>query len=241
MNSLGRGPARPIHAATLMLLRDAQAGVEVLMTQRPSTTAFAADAFVFPGGKVEPADCAMPSTVWSGLDVETTAVKMDVPPDLALGFHVAAVREAFEEIGILLASKTRNVGDIEQSLREMRTSLHTGSHEWSQQLSEAGLRLDLGSLRWWSWWITPPSLPRRYNTQFFVARCPPRQILTDSREVEEAVWVTPSAALESASKGAWYLMRPTLATLEELHEETSVAGVLRTANDVGPRQRQPRP
>lgn len=241
MNSDAPAAVRPVPAATLMLLRDGHDGLEVLMIRRPSTTAFAADAFVFPGGKVEPADCSMPSISWTGLDLEVTAAEMQLPSDLALGFHVAAVRETFEEVGILLADRTSAARDLRHSLREMRRSLHAGNDDWAQSLERSGLRLDLGALRWWSWWITPPSLPRRYNTRFFAAECPASPVLTDSREVEETAWIKPGAAVQSATRGAWYLMRPTITTLNELAEYSSVTAVLAAADQHHERRSYARP
>jgi 8-oxo-dGTP pyrophosphatase MutT (NUDIX family) len=184
----------------------------------------------------------MPSTSWSGLDLEATADKMQLPADLALGFHVAAVRETFEEVGILLADQGSAARDSGPSLREMRRSLHAGNDDWAESLERTGLRLDLGALRWWSWWITPPSLPRRYNTRFFAAECPASPVLTDSREVEETVWTNPASALRRAARGAWYVMRPTITTLNELTGHHSVSAALNAAeHHHAARRSQPRP
>lgn len=214
------------------------------MVRRPTTTSFAADAFVFPGGKVEPGDRVMPPATWTGLDVGSVAAAMKVSTDLALGFHIAAVRETFEEVGVLLAQPkqgTSNDGGWHTEAAHIRRALQTGTDNWDQLLLEAQLRLDLTSLRWWSWWITPASLPLRYNTLFFVARYPSAQKLSEeSREVEEAVWVSPRSALERASDGSWYLMRPTFTTLEELRDQRSVNAILDSADNEC-RRLHPRP
>jgi 8-oxo-dGTP pyrophosphatase MutT (NUDIX family) len=201
-------PIAPLRdAATVVLLRDAPGVPEVLLLRRHARSGFAAGAWVFPGGVVDPGDRCLDPALWTGLDVDAAAAVTGRPPDIALGLHVAAVRETFEEAGLLLARRPDGTAPPapERTLDLLR---------W---LAAAGAVLDLGLLRPYSRWRTPDQEPRRYDTVFFLARAPQGQVAASDRvETTEARWLTPGAALEAHARGELPLIYPTVVTLEEL-------------------------
>lgn len=176
--------ARP--AATILLLRDGAAGLEVLMVARAREVDFASGALVFPGGRVEPGDATL------------------APAEDPLGaFRVAAIREAWEESGILLAHPP---GPDVPPEGEFLAHLH--AH---------GLRPDHAALTRFAHWITPPHSPKRFDTHFFLAHAPEGQeAIHDGREAVEAVWVRPMDAVAEAQAGIRTLVFPTRLNLLRL-------------------------
>lgn len=213
----------PIESATVMLLRDAPDGLEVLMLERHVESDFAGGALVFPGGKVDDADRRLSPERWTGLDVDAAAAEMAAPPDLALGWHVAAARETFEEAGVLLAQRGGTpvgaadlAGSVVREARE-RVSGRGATWDWAEWLVEHDLVLDLGALAWWSWWVTPPGLHKRYETRFFVAAVPREQTGEhDAVETTSLRWTTPADALAAGRDGAATVIYPTRKNLEVL-------------------------
>lgn len=227
-------------AASVVLLRDprhqGRAGFEVLMVERHVESEFAGGAYVFPGGKVDDLDRDLDDARWSGLDLETASERMRVERDLALGLHVAAVRETFEEAGILLARRRGEMltsADLERdSFTEARSRLSSRDErwDWREWLADEDLVLDLGALGWWSWWVTPQGMPRRYDTRFFVARAPDEQVdVYDQIEITDARWITPGEALEAARENRVRVVYPTRKNLEALIGHTSGDEVLEAA------------
>ena len=231
-------PVTPRDAATVMLLRPAAKGageapgLQVYMLRRRSSMAFAAGAYVFPGGSVDTAD-SDESIAWAGPDVQEWAERLGAPAPLARALVCAAVRETFEESGVLLA------GPAEPGASPVLAS--TGDEEWEADrqallagsLTLAGLlrrrelvlRSDL--LRPWARWITPVTEERRYDTRFFAAALPSGQHARDvGGEADETAWMEPSAALAAAGRHEIALMPPTAVTLGELRACGDVTAAL---------------
>lgn len=214
---------QPTESATVMLLRDGPAGLEVLMLERHVESDFAGGALVFPGGKVDEEDRTLPPARWTGLDLDEAAPVMGAAPELTLGWHVAALRETFEEAGVLLARRggepVTSADLSTPAVREARQRLaaRDAALSLSDWLAEHDLVLDLGALTWWSWWVTPPGLHKRYETRFFVAEAPAGQIgAHDEVETTSMRWTTPSDALAAGRDGSATVIYPTRKNLEVL-------------------------
>lgn len=235
------GP-RPKDAATIMLLREGAAGTpEVFMHRRTSRMAFAPGAFVFPGGSVDASD-ADPRIGWSGTSPEEFGAAFGVPADRARAFVAAAVRETFEECGVLLAGPVKqsapHVGRADDE--RARRALGAGELTLAQFLSDRGLRLDADSLIPWSRWITPEIEPRRYDTFFFVAVVPDGQEadggLRDGVEADAAGWLSPLAALDAARAGTALMLPPTAVCLSELAAAGALPEILAQKRGIRPLQ-----
>lgn len=218
-------PAAPRDAATVMLLRPVPgasgsgAGLEVYMLRRRPTMAFAPGAFVFPGGSVDPRDAEIEFD-WAGPDAAEWGRMIDAPPDLARALVCAAVRETFEESGVLLAGPAADtvVADTRGDDWEAdRRALLERSVSLAGLLRRRGLALRSDLLRAWSRWVTPVTEERRYDTRFFAAALPAGQRARDvSGEADKAGWVAPEEALAGARRGEVVLLPPTAVTLGEL-------------------------
>ncbi len=209
-------------AATVILLRDGTAGIEVFMLRRSTALVFSPGAYVFPGGAVDPSDGeATAAGVCAGRDDTAASTVLGVP-DGGLSFWVAAVRECFEEAGVLLA-----LGPLDgERLRRHRIELNLGHRTLAEICAAERVRLDLGSLHYFAHWLTPLPSPRRYNTRFFVARMPADQRpLHDDGEAVDGMWVRPADAL-SRWTGEYELIRPTRECLRAFTRFTSAADVL---------------
>lgn len=201
----------PRPAATIILLRDGARGLEVLLQRRGAGAAFMAGAHVFPGGVVDPRDREMPPSL-----VDDSAL-----PRLAE--RVAALREAFEEAGILLATRaSRPLDGTDLAAPDaiaLRRRLHDrhDDADWRPWLAEGGLRLGVSSLALANRWVTPEAEPRRFDTWFFRAVCPLGQLAEhDSVEMVSSAWVRPSDALAAAARGEALVVTPTRRNLEDL-------------------------
>jgi 8-oxo-dGTP pyrophosphatase MutT (NUDIX family) len=216
-------------AATLMLIRDGVAGMEVLMLRRHPDSVFAADAWVFPGGAVDPSDGDVPASAILGTTDSDASATIGVPAG-GLAFLVAAVRECFEEAGVLLARHPSGAAlDISSDLDATRFARHrrdllAGRRSLAQVLEAEDLVLDLTDVFYVSHWITPLGPPRRFDTRFFVAAAPPGQTAThDAAETVESVWTTPARALERRASDEIHVVYPTIKNLEVLTRFGSVA------------------
>jgi 8-oxo-dGTP pyrophosphatase MutT (NUDIX family) len=225
---------RPVEArmaATTVLLRDRD-GVEVLMLRRGAGSGFAAKKWVFPGGAVDAADRRPTASVYRFDAVGRRAARLRASTDLLVGWHFAAVRETFEESGILLAAT--GVPDLSASndRRAVRRDLvqgRLGASGFSRWLAASGTVVDLSALVPFRRWVTPRAAPRRFDTLFLLAVAPPDQAAAaDGEETTEARWLRPATALEDAANGKLDLVRPTLRTLEFLAGAGSVAAVFDT-------------
>lgn len=239
----GLVPAVPRDAATVMVLRPAPGqpadAVEVLMLRRPAAMAFAPGAYVFPGGSVDPAD-GDPRIAWSGPDPAEFGERLGCSPGCARALVCAAVRETFEEAGVLLAGKPDGSPVVPGSWwDEDRAALSSGAITFAELLSRHGLVLLAGLLTPWARWITPEAEPRRFDARFFAAALPPGQrAVGHHAEADLTAWVRPEAALGAARAGSMTLLPPTATTLNEFAARGGVAQILgsrRTITPVMPR------
>src|SRR5215831_9348460 len=216
-------PVTPRDAATVMLLRPVQTtpdapGLQVYMLRRQSSMAFAPGAFVFPGGSVDARDAEI-EVGWAGPDALEWGRMIDAPADLARALVCAAVRETFEECGVLLAGPTADtvIADTRGDDWEAdRAALLERSLSLAGLLRRRGLVLRSDLLRPWARWITPVTEERRYDTRFFAAALPAGQRARDvSGEADDAAWVEPAAALAAARRREIVLLPPTAVTLGE--------------------------
>lgn len=219
----------PKDAATVILLRRASGedrGFEVLIVLRSSGNTFVPRSYVFPGGKVEDEDCLQGMEDFCGEFDATRAQDTldDMPlPEKALGIWVAAVREMFEEVGLLFARRgdgsflSFDSDGINRRFLSYRERVHSGELLFAEMLQREGLTLALDRLHYYSHWITPELSPIRYDTRFFIAEAPPDQeAIHDGDELTGHVWLTPEEAIEGYRKQRLHMVVPTIVTLEEL-------------------------
>ncbi|MFK7912784.1 MAG: hypothetical protein AB8B93_02620 [Pseudomonadales bacterium] len=209
-------------AATLVMVRDTEAGLEVYMTERPGGIDFA-DLHVFPGGKVAAAD-----DDWLLESDQRLLGQNGSSADAALGeqqalrYWVAAIRESFEECGVLYARDANGrwlgIGARERArFSEYREALIEQRMTLSELCAATDTVLDASGLLYFSHWLTPEAAPRRFDTRFFLARMLPDQATAEHhREVVSGAWVAPRQALANAQEGQWQLISPTRITLESL-------------------------
>ncbi|HEX5296353.1 MAG TPA: NUDIX hydrolase [Streptosporangiaceae bacterium] len=241
-------PAVPRDAATVILLRQgadagpgAGAGVEAFLLRRTAELEFAPGACVFPGGSVDERD-ADPGIGWAGPAPEDFAAQLDVPPERARSLVCAAIRETFEESGILLAEDGSGLVGDSAALAADRHALLTGTTTLGEVLGRRGLMLRTDLLTPWARWITPEVSPRRFDTWFFAAALPAGQTATaapeghtDPGESESGTWLRPGAALDAAQAGEITLLPPTAVTLRELAAHQDVDGILACRRTITPR------
>ncbi|WP_093944042.1 NUDIX hydrolase [Actinoalloteichus hoggarensis] len=232
-------PARPKDAATVVLLRDGRAGVEVFLLRRVTTMAFAAGMSVFPGGRVDPRDSDV-SVAWAGPAPAWWARRFGCSPELARAVVCAAVRETFEETGVLLAGTDadRVVADTAR-YAEQRAGLESRDRSLAEFLAEERLVLRADLLRPWANWVTPVVEPRRYDTRFLLAALPAGQRADwATSEADLGGWQRPSDALAAWEAGEIALLPPTWFVLAELAECDSVAAAFaaeRTVDRIVPK------
>jgi 8-oxo-dGTP pyrophosphatase MutT (NUDIX family) len=217
-------------AATVILLRNSGEGLQVYLIRRVTSMAFAAGATVFPGGSVDLRDAHLPDRYWSGPAPSEWTGALGADVDLARALVCAAVRETFEESGVVLAGATADavVDDVRADDWEAdRQALLDRSLALTELLERRALVLRADLLRPWAHWITPEIETRRFDTRFFVAALPDGQRTRDvGGEADRVFWMRPADALDAAHRGELSLMPPTLATLNELASYESVAAVL---------------
>ncbi len=232
-------PALP--AATVMLVRDAApSGLEVFMLRRTASATFAAGMYVFPGGRVDPGDGgAAVAAVCTGLDDAAASAALGVEHG-GLAYWVAAVRECFEEAGVLLA-RSRDGGPVRPEDSERR-AVHSGELSMAEVCRRHDLVLDLSGMRYVAHWVTPVGESRRFDTRFFLAAAPPGQDgVHDDAELVDSRWVRPADALAQCEAGDLLMMPPTIANVRTLAESDDVASALAAADAAGPPVRiQPR-
>jgi 8-oxo-dGTP pyrophosphatase MutT (NUDIX family) len=218
--------ARP--AATIMLLRDGPDGIEVFMVVRHQAIEFAGGALVFPGGRVEeadhelaarPDDCPNPDAVDAG----------------ALAFRVAAIRETFEECGVLFArvrgsEELIDAATLKRLEDQHREALNAGSIGFDAVLGSEGLVPAPDMLVHFAHWITPASQPKRYDTHFFLAEAPGAHLAVhDGWEAVESLWITPARALADTEAGIYKLVFATAKNLEKLGRSRTVREAMEMA------------
>jgi 8-oxo-dGTP pyrophosphatase MutT (NUDIX family) len=232
-------PATPKDAATVMLVRDTPAGLEVFLQRRVMGMAFAGGMTVFPGGGVDRRD-ADTSLAWHGPQPDWWASRFSCDDKLARALVCAAVRETFEECGVLLAGpdETSVVADV-RPFAEARAQLVNRELSLAGFLAEAGLVLRADLLRPWSDWVTPVEETRRFDARFFLARLPEGQRADgDTSEAQDTRWQRPGDAIDDWKAGRSGLLPPTWTTLAELEECASVTDAMsreRTITKLMPR------
>jgi 8-oxo-dGTP pyrophosphatase MutT (NUDIX family) len=215
-------PAEPKPAATAVLMRDGARGLEVLLLKRHRSSGFVPGAYVFPGGRTDEGDAA-PELLSHALHMQTS----EVP----LHFWFAAVREVFEETGVLLARDQQGswVPDTTHAdgVEKLRLELMDNAVSLLDVLRACHCRIDLENVVYFAHWITPVVEPRRYDTRFFAAALPEARVIRpDPREMTDALWLRPEDALDRFAIGQLPMVFPTVRTLEQLSSFVSTADAL---------------
>jgi 8-oxo-dGTP pyrophosphatase MutT (NUDIX family) len=221
-------PAVPRDAATVMVLRSLAEGVEVLMLRRVAAMKFAPGAYVFPGGSVDPADFGA-EIGWQGPSPAEFGARLGASAEMARALVCAAVRETFEEAGILLAGSPDGplVAPSGPAWEADRAALAAGTLTLAGLLSRRGLVLRADLLVPWTRWITPEGEPRRFDARFFVAALPAGQVVTGHEaESDHVAWLRPVAAIEAARAGEISLLPPTATTLQDFAAAVADGGGL---------------
>lgn len=235
----------PLPSATVMVVREGigAKGLEVLMMRRHANSGVLGGAHVFPGGKVDAADQAVGESTWdrSALACRQALNEPELAENLALGLYAAAVRETFEECGLVLGAPSVMQAD---AVAQIRASLEGGAH-FVAAMQAVGEPWAASALLPWSRWVTPrvPSMmSKRFDTRFFVAVAPAGQLTQHcEREATEVVWLTPQSALERSWKGEIDLAPPQIMSLSHLSFLGSVPAVLAWAGHNVPALIEPRP
>lgn len=235
----GQAPAPPRDAATVLLLRPADPGFEVYMHQRAATMAFASGMYAFPGGAVDPRDAAT-SVAMAGPTAAQWSLWLGQDEPTARAVICAAVREVFEECGVLLAGPSPDevVGDVRgEDWEVQRMALVKHELGFAELLADRGLILRADLIRPWARWLTPEFEPRRFDTYFFLAQMPAGQVTQDvSGEADLVRWVRPAQALAEELP----MFPPTAITLRQLTRFGTEAEALAGANPDLSRPFQPR-
>jgi 8-oxo-dGTP pyrophosphatase MutT (NUDIX family) len=227
-------------AATVMLVRDGRDGVEVFMLQRTLEAVFASGMYVFPGGAVDDADRSPDVEAWcDGLTDGQASGVLEVAAG-GLAYWIAAIRECFEEAGVLLARQPDGTfvrfdePDVESRYLAHRSAVHGGRLRLIDLCSDEGLRLATDDIHYVSHWITPIGERRRFDTRFFVARAPQAQEpLHDEHETIASLWVRPADALARQERGELAMIAPTMKNLELLAPHATADEALAATASLG--------
>ncbi len=231
-------PPIPLEAAGVILARDRLpqgTGIDVLLICRPTRSRVAGGAYVFPGGRVEQDDWGPGiARLCPGLDREDAARTLGTvePPERAVGFWVAAVRELFEETGLLLAydlvgALVRSSPDTADPIRRLLQAHRAAQAKFVDLLHGAGLRLATDRLHYFSHWITPEERLVRNDARFFVAASPPQQeVVLDPDEATAFQWVRPADALAAQARGVLPMRFPTMKTLGSLTDYRDLSSLI---------------
>jgi len=233
-------PPRP--AATVVMLRDGTRGLEVFLLKRHGLSDVLGGAYVFPGGKVDRFDAELDMDAHLDQPLRDLHASLNEPQIdelTAAGLYIAAVREAFEESGILFAQGATQAHAVRA------TALLREGHAFDEVLAQMSLRLQTRSLAPWSRWITPkmPSVTnKRFDTRFFVSEVPATQIARhDNHEATESIWLEPRTALEQYRDGLIELAPPQIMSLVHLMRYSRVEGVMSAARSRAPALIEPEP
>ncbi|HWV97763.1 MAG TPA: NUDIX hydrolase [Xanthobacteraceae bacterium] len=221
-------PAAARPASTILLLRDGKSAIEVFMMVRHYQIEFASGALVFPGGSVDPGDRDI-------VDDPVLCGQRDGFDAMARQFRVAAIRETFEESGILLA-RPRGSQELIAASRAAaiadahRGALCEGKISFREILSVNELTPAIDLLAHYAHWITPEGQPKRFDTHFFLAKAPPEQVgAHDGRESTDSIWVSPQDAVQGGETGRFKLPFPTTRNLIRLGKQPTVAAAIEDA------------
>ena len=226
-------PVVPAPAATVVLLRDRPAGsFDVLLMQRHQKSKFAAGDFVFPGGKIEVDDNPDEAVRWcAGLDLAGAArtLTLEHAPATALGYWIGAIRETFEEAGVLLATMADG-GPVRlpaERVAEYRREIQADNRAFWTMIKTEKLLLATDRLVYFAHWITPEDQPLRFDTRFFAAAMPERQdAMGDDHEMISLRWLSPREALDAQQRGEISLRNPTIRNLMLFEGTASAADAL---------------
>lgn len=226
-------PAPPRDSATVMLVRDGSAGLEVFMLERHLQSDFAGGAYVFPGGTIDDRDLEPDAANHlDGTQAEEAAAHIDASEDRSLAFYLCAIRETFEEAGVLLARRNDDAvrfddpGD-ETRFAGYRRELNARGGSLAELAKREALRYAGDLLHYYARWITPEFAPKRYDARFFVATMPDGQEpLHDDVETTASTWIRPADALARAAEGLFSIIFPTRKTLESLAGFATAAEVI---------------
>jgi 8-oxo-dGTP pyrophosphatase MutT (NUDIX family) len=210
-------------AATVVVARDTAAGPEVLMLRRHVRLDFIGDAYVFPGGAVDADDGEV---ALSDLSAHEAEQRLGIAG--ARAYYVAAIREIFEESGLLLATRQgRELVESDLAVMEAaRVRLNARACRFADIVAEFDLELRAAALVYFAHWVTPVGPPRRYDTRFFMVEAPAGQGAShDGEETVSSLWVTPTEALERHDRGELEMIFPTIATLRQLAAFPTVAAM----------------
>ncbi len=217
-------------AASIVLLRDHANSLQVFLMKRHGLSDVLGGAYVFPGGKVDEADAQLDSTQYfdqANGDLPTALNETTLSPNQASALYVAALRESFEESGVLFAAQAT----AEQI--HAATALHQSGLAFNQILQQLALRLQTASIVPWSRWITPKMSSvshKRFDTRFFIAALPANQIATSANhETTESIWLNPREALTRYWNKDISLAPPQIMSLVHLSRHDSVASVMQQA------------
>ena len=224
--------ARP--SATVVLVREGASDPEILMVRRKAGDAFG-DSYAFPGGVVDD-DESQAHAFCRGTTAEQADAELGLPSG-GLDFYSAAVRELFEETGVLLARDSQGTWafsgnpDAEALLRELRGQLDSGVLPWAEILRSHGLCIACDALHYFSFWETPVRLPKRWAARFFLAEMPPGQDAQhDGSEVTDSCWMTAADVLSVGKEGGMSLPFPTRTNLKKISEFRTVDELLSWAS-----------
>jgi 8-oxo-dGTP pyrophosphatase MutT (NUDIX family) len=225
-------------AATVLILRDGAVGLEVFMLKRNLNSDFVGGAYVFPGGAVDPADRHVDlDPVCEGRSDVDASRRLGIDVG-GLAFWVAAIRESFEEAGVLLAYDDRGLVDLDaahsiERWRHHRLQVDSAQLTMADLCRLEGLRLAVDGMHYFGHWITPEGAPRRYDTRFFLAAAPANQTpLHDDHEVIANEWVRPDDAVARAHSGELTMMPPTVASLKAIAQFSTAAQALNAATEI---------
>jgi len=220
-------PIRP--AATVMIVDD-RPDLQVLMIERNAKMVFAGGMWVFPGGRVDPEDADEFERHCEGLDDAAASDLLGVESD-GLAFWVAAIRENFEEAGLLLGRSRSGQPPAAEALAEERRRLHSGDTTFLDIVKAHDLVLDTHAVHYVAHWITPLGSPRRFSARFFVTHPPEGQNIThDESETVGWTWVSPKAALAAFERKEMVMMSPTVRMLRCLNLFDSAADIMAAAS-----------
>lgn len=214
--------ARP--SSSVALVRDGAEAPELFLVRRHVDAAFG-DAFVFPGGVVDATDSGVRECC-VGLDSTCADRLLDVDTG-GIDYYIAAIRELFEETGVLLAEHELAADE----LQALRDRLNSNEVDWAQFVKESGMHLCCDELHYFSHWITPRAMSKRYTTRFFIARCPGDQCATQvDGELTDACWISAGDALAAGENGDMRLYFPTIKILQGLARYDSVDALMEWAD-----------
>jgi 8-oxo-dGTP pyrophosphatase MutT (NUDIX family) len=213
--------AVPVPAATILMLRDGPTGLETFMVVRHHQIDFASGALVFPGGKVDDGD----------FTVRDLCDGIDNADDTQVAMMAGAIREAFEECGILLARESGSTelvsGEKLSTLEHYRDPLNNGEVSLRDFLEKESLTLACDKLQHYAHWVTPTMMPKRFDTHFYLAAAPADHLaIHDGHESVDSIWISAADALAGAVEGTYTIIFPTRLNVEMLGESASVENAM---------------